>query len=155
MKHLWLKIIITVGVIGIALIVGRLLWIDNRANDEGTIHIELIDDEGTIVFSETLNYQEGETFFDILNRHFDLTCANGSYAADPNCSYTFSSFAYQGKVILGITGDDFSLMSDWSHTFLAFYVKHEDQFVLSTFGPSQIPFNDGDEFRIILESVWE
>ncbi len=155
MKHLWTKIIITLGVIVIAFVVGRLLFVDNRASDEGTIHLELIDDEGTIVFSETLSFQEGDTFFDILNRHFDVTCANQSYEADPSCEYTFSSFAFQGKVILGISGEDFSLMSDWSNTFLAFYVKHEDAFVLSTSGPSQIPFDDGDEFQIVLESVWE
>lgn len=154
-KHLLIKLIITFGVVLIAIVVGRLLWIENIATDEGEIHLEIIDQEGIVVFDDVLIYQEGDTFFDILDRYFDLTCANASYAADPTCSYTFTSFAYEGKVILGISGEGFSVASDWSNTFLAFYVKHEDDYVLSTLGPSQIPFEDQDEFRIVLESVWE
>lgn len=154
-KHLKMKILITFIVVVLALVVGRLFWINNQADHDGIIHLELIDNEGKIVFQDTLMFYEGDTFFDILNRAFDLTCASASYQADPTCAYTFTSFAYQGKVILGIKGDDFDLSSDWSNTFLAFYVKHDDDFVLSTLGPSQIPFDDGDEFQIILESVWE
>lgn len=154
-KHLWIKLILTLAILGAAVIVGRLLWIENIATDEGEIHLEILDQEGIVVFDEMLTYHEGDTFFDVLNRHFDLTCANQSYAADETCSYTFSSFAFEGKVILGISGEGFTLSSDWLNTFLAFYVKHEDAYVLSTLGPSQIPFEDQDEFRIVLESVWE
>lgn len=154
MKHLKLKLLITAIVILIGFIAIRLLNVDHMANDEGSIYLYIQDENETIVFEGELDYKSGDSFYDILNRHFDLTCATATYQEDPGCGYDFQSFAYQGKVVLGIKGNDFELITNWSDTFLSFYHYSEQQKVLATNGPSNIPFKDGDQFLICYEIAW-
>ena len=155
MKHLQLKILITAIVILISVVVIRLFVFDNTTDDEGSIHLIItgIDDE--ILFDGDLSYQEGDHFYTILDRHFDLTCATATYQPDDDCSYNFNSILYQGKVILGIKGETFDLMTNWSDTFLSFYYFVGEEKKLATVGPSNIAFKDGDKFMISYQQAWE
>ncbi len=155
MKHLQLKILITAIVIMVSLVVIRLFVFDNKASDEGTIYLTITGQDDEVLFDGALTYQEGDNFYDILNRHFDLTCATQTYQADPECVYTFDSILYQGKVILGIKGQDFDLMTNWTNTFLSFYYYVGEEKKLATVGPSQLAFKDGDKFMISYQQAWE
>lgn len=154
MKHLKLKLLITALVILIGFIAIRLLYVNNRADDMGSIYLVIQDEHEVIVFEGELDFEAGDSFYDILDRSFDLTCATASYEADPSCGYDFQGFAYQGKVILGIKGDDFELITNWSDTFLSFYHYNNEEKELATVGPSNIPFKDGDQFLISYELAW-
>lgn len=154
MKHLKLKIVLSVLVILIGLVVIRLISVDNKAEGDGSVFLTIENDHQEVVFTGELEFYEGDSFYDILNRNFDLTCATANYSVDEDCSYEFQGFEYQGKVILGIQGDDFDLMTDWKKTFLSFYHYNDQIRVLATSGPSNIPFQDQDSFLICYEEAW-
>lgn len=154
MKHLKLKIVLSVVVILIGIIVIRLISVDNKAEADGLIFLTIENENKDVVFSGELEFYTGDSFFDILNREFDLTCGTATYLPDEDCSHSFKGFEYQGKVILGIKGDDFDLMTDWKNTFLSFYHYNNQERVLATSGPSNIPFKDQDSFLICLEEAW-
>lgn len=161
MQHIaWLKkpiikFIISLVVVLAGIVVIRLISEDHTAEVDGFIHLTMIDLEGETIFDEDIPFYQGDSFYDILDRQFDLICATATYAQDETCSYTFNNFAYQGKVILGIKHDDVEIVSNWSNTFLAFYTYHESEYILSTVGPSNIPFENGDRFMIKHEHVGE
>jgi len=155
LTHLKLKIIISIVVVLVGALVIRLLTVENRSTEAGSIYLYIQDEEEHVVFEGSLSYEEGDSFYDILNRHFDLTCANYNYQPDTECSYSFTTPGASGKVILGIKGDNFDLMTNWSDHFLAFYSYNDNEKKLTTVGPSNIPFQNGDVFLINYESAWE
>ncbi len=99
--------------------------------DEGVITIELRD-QNTLVRSIEASFEEGETLFDVLDRHFDVVCATPFYTPSDNCDNN----PLIGRAILGI--DD--LMTDWSGTF--FQIRHNGTH--SQLGVDRITFDDGD-----------
>ncbi|MDY0074409.1 MAG: hypothetical protein RBR75_00795 [Acholeplasmataceae bacterium] len=153
MKHLKLKIFISVIVVLIGLVLVRFLTMDNRAESDGIIYLYIEGENQVVVFEGELEFYQGDTFFDVLDRAFELTCANASYQPDTTCSYTFQ-VGYQSKVILGIKNDDFELMTDWTHTFLSIYLYNDGIKELSTLGASNIPYQDEDTFLISYEEAW-
>lgn len=155
MSHVKVKIIISVMVILVALVTIRLLTVENVSTDEGSIYLYITDQNQDTVFEGELSYIEGDSFYDILDRHFDLTCATQTYQPDETCSYSFTTPGAKGKVILGITGEGFSVMTNWTDYFLAFYTYDDGEKRLTTVGPSNIPFQDGDQFMICYETIWE
>lgn len=148
------KILISVVSILVVLVLIRLIVPINTADSDGKIYLIILDSHEAIVFEGELSYLENDTFYDILDRHFELTCANQSYQADPTCGFSFQNFTHQGKVILGIKGDTFEVMTDWHQSFLAFEYELNDAFVLATQGPSNMPFNDQERFRISVRNPW-
>lgn len=161
MKHLtWLKkpilkFILSLVVVLMGIVIIRLISENHRAEADGTIHLLIIDLEGETVFDDHIPFYQGDSFYDVLDRSFELTCATATYQQDETCSFTFNNFAYQGKVILGIKNQDFELISDWSNTFLSFHIYNGTDYILSTIGPSNIPFEEGDRFMIRCDEVGE
>lgn len=155
MGHIKVKLIVSVIIILVAASVIRFLYVENRSTEAGTIYLYITDSQQDIVFEGELSYLEGDSFYDILNRHFDLTCATYDYQPDPTCSFSFTTPGAQGKVILGIKGDDFEVMTNWTNHYLAFYRYENDEKELSTVGPSNIPFENGESFMISYEAIWE
>ncbi|MCF7932293.1 MAG: hypothetical protein K9K93_03910 [Acholeplasmataceae bacterium] len=149
MRRTMFKIILTLIIIGAGTAAVVLMQKDNRSETSGTMTIEIVDDDGTVLFDGIVPFEEGDTFFDVLQRQFDLTCATADYKPDPSCDVvTFFGIGYTGRVILGIAGDDFSLSTDWTHAFLAFLIHDEHDYMLATNGVSQIPFGEGSRIRI-------
>ncbi|MDI6453347.1 hypothetical protein [Peloplasma aerotolerans] len=154
MKKLAIKAIVSIVSIAIVFVAIRLLSNNHEADDDGFVHLTIVDGSGITVFEDDIEFFEGETFFDILSRSFDLTCANASYQPDPECLYTFQGFGYQGKAILGISSDHFTIITDWYTSFLAFEQHNGETYYISTSGPSHLPFNDGDKIRISVQDPW-
>ncbi len=155
MKNIVIKIIISIVIIVAVLFAIRFFSEDNTSMSDGVIHLYIIDSDDHIVFDDELEFFEGDTFYDILDRNFNLTCANGSYQPDETCSYQFQSFGYQGMVVLGIKNDDFEVITDWTNSFLLIEKHDGDQYRLTTLGVSHIDFNNQDRFKIIVKNAWE
>jgi len=155
MKNLIIKIIVSVVFIIAVFFTIKLFASENLSLTAGSIQLTIVDDQGVIVFEDDLAFYKGDSFFDILNRNFDLTCANGSYQVDEDCTYEFQSFGFQGKVLLGIKNDDFQVMSNWTNTFLSIEKYDGEAYKLTTVGVSNISFNDQDQFKISLKNAWE
>ncbi|PKK99645.1 MAG: hypothetical protein CVV57_00920 [Tenericutes bacterium HGW-Tenericutes-2] len=155
MKNLVIKIIVSVVFIIAVFFTIKLFANENLSLTAGTIQVTIVDDQGIIVFDDELEFYKGDSFFDVLNRNFDLTCANGSYQADEDCTYEFQSFGFQGKVLLGIKNDDFEVMSNWTNTFLSIEKYDGTAYKLTTVGVSNISFDNHDRFKISLKNAWE
>jgi hypothetical protein len=148
MKKIALKLFLSVIMILGLIFTIRFIYQDNLATGDGTIYLIILDIDETILFDGELEYFEGDSFFDILNRNFDLSCANQNYQVDLTCEYTFNSFAYKGKVLLGIKNEDFDIVTDWYNLFLAIEIDKGNGYYLATEGVSNIKFSDKDSFRI-------
>lgn len=155
MKTTVLKIVVSIIVVLTAAILVHFLSVSNQASSNGTVRISIVDESGVTVFDSDVIFKENDTFFDVLQREFELTCATSSYQADATCSYDFQSFAYEGKILLGIASNDFNVITDWSNSFLAFEIFNGTDFVLTTQGVSNIEYNDQDQIRISFRSVSE
>lgn len=156
-----MKILLTLFVVIVGIVVIRLVSVDNRVDHDGSIYVYITGINQETVFEGELTYEEGDSFFDVINKHFDLTCATQTYEEDPTCE---SSHAFQfildqviqqgqSKIILGIKGETFELMTDWNNTFLAFYHYDDNKKSLSTSGVSNIYFQNGSKFMICFENV--
>ncbi len=155
MKTTVLKIVVSIIVVLITAILVHVLSVSNQATSDGSLRITIVDDNGQTVFNGDVSYFENDSFFDVLQREFELTCASSSYQADASCSYDFQNFAYEGKILLGIANDDFNIQTDWSHSFLAFELFDGSDFYLATQGVSRIEFSNQDQIRISVRSVSE
>lgn len=153
MKKLSTKIIVSILMIILAWVIIRFLIPQDETMDSGDITIQIYNEDSELVYEGSHAFQKDMYLYDVLDASFDLTCGNQSYQADSTCSYTFTSFAYQGKIILGISNDDFSIISNWTDTFLAIEYFDANTFVLSQKGPSHIALKDGDIIRISVRSV--
>jgi len=155
MKNLVVKIIVSVVLIITVFFTIEFFANENLSLTSGSIHLTIVDDQGIVVFDDELTFDEGDSFFDILYRNFDLTCANGSYQADEACTYDFQSFGFQGKVLLGIKNDDFEILSNWTNTFLSIEKYDGEAYKLTTVGVSNVSFGNHDKFRLTLKNAWE
>lgn len=159
-KNITFKAILSLTVLFVAMfLIGRLTS-ESRAQEAGHIHLIIENAEGVILFDDMLSYETDDAFIDILKRHFEVTCANGAYQPDPTCSFSFvlgpqvqGSSIREDQVILGIQGDDFELMTNWTDDFLAFEMLVDNAYVLTTQGPSNLPFEDGQTFRIKVKNT--
>ncbi|MDA3932521.1 MAG: hypothetical protein PF513_07275 [Tenericutes bacterium] len=137
-----IKIIISFVLIAILAI--TIYLISDRSDDDvntggepqGEIYFELYDEFQTLVIDETLSFYEEDNLFTLLNRNYDLVCANGDYEPDDSCSYRF----LYGRIILGIEEVD----SDWYSTVLSVYINDN----LSTKGVSLTELSNGDNITI-------
>ncbi len=160
MKKTAIKILITVVVLVLSYLFITVFMVDNQAERDGEIDLEILDSDDTLLYTGDLVYKKGDTFFDVLDRHFDLTCATRTYQPDPTCSYTFHGYtfhgiAYQGHVLLGLEGDDFALMTDWRHTFLAIELFDGETYDFATEGISNVPYEDYVGVRITVREARE
>lgn len=154
MNKIVVKLIISIIALSSVFTAIKLLQTDNHSASSGDLHLILEDGLGNVVFDDWIAYEEEMTFFDILHQHFDVTCANANYQADESCSYTFSSFGTSDKVILGIKGTNFELITDWQHTYLSIYQWDGLSYVLSSQGVMQLEFSDQDTIKIKVQEVW-
>lgn len=153
MKKIVPRIIISAIIVLIAIILVRALTPDHTASSDGNVRVIIIDLDESTVFDGEIPFQAGDNFFDVLNRSFSLICAASDYSADPTCSYTFSNFGNASKVLLGISNNDFSILTDWTNTFLQFELYDGVNYYLATNGVSQIDFADHDIIRISAQAV--
>ncbi len=153
MKPLYLKIFLTIAVLLLGYVIIEFVFNRDVIIYDGEVELTIIDESGITVFEQVVYYEKDQTFFDILNDKFDLTCANRSYQEDPTCSYEFKLFSQNHHVILGIKNESFEIMTDWQNTFLNIEIYDGTNYVDSTVGVDGISLNDIDKIRIIVDKV--
>lgn len=104
----------------------------NPSAVDGYITFILVDEQQAEVINERIDFKEGETLYDVLQRHYKVVCADELYQPDDTCAYS-SLF---GKAILEVE----TIKTDWTNNFLSLYINDE----YASFGVSQLEFNDGD-----------
>ncbi len=153
MKKIILKIILTLAALLLAYLIINVIMGDGTTDGEGSFELIILDINDEIVFDDELTYSEGQSFFDVLNENFELTCANKFYEPDDSCSYKFSIMQYKNHVILGIKSDVFDVMTDWDNTFLNIEIYIDDQYVKSTVGFDYVDIEENKKIRITADLV--
>ncbi|MCD4827436.1 MAG: hypothetical protein K8Q99_06655 [Acholeplasmataceae bacterium] len=153
MKKTIIKIALTIAALLLAYLVINVIMGDGTTDDEGSFELVIVDVDNNIVFEDVLTYSEGQTFFDVLNENFELTCANKFYEADMSCSYKFSILQYKNHVILGIKSDVFEIVTDWDNTFLNIEIYIDDTYVKSTVGFDYVDIEENKKIRITADLV--
>lgn len=102
----------------------------------GEIQFKLFDESQSLVVDNSLAIYKDDTLYTILNRNYDITCADQRYQEDNTCSYKFIF----GYAILGI--EDIS--TNWYDTYLSIFINNE----LAVIGVSGLIPEDGDLIEI-------
>lgn len=152
-----LKLVVTLSVI-IVLIAGFYFYRQSQEiNGPGEFELVIANESEEVLYQEELSFNAGDTLYDVLKVNFMLTCASNTYQPDPTCSASFRFFAdgstIDGKIILGVKGDTFEIMTDWDKTYLAIQVYDNNSYRLTTKGVSGYTLKDGEKIRIIVTKV--
>ncbi len=152
-----IKLAITLSVI-ILLIVGIYIYGQSQKfSGPGEFELIIATEYEEVLFQETISFKTGDTLYDVLQSHFAITCASKTYDPDPTCSASFKFFAdgsnIDGKIILGIKGETFEVVTDWDKTYLAIQVYENNTYRLTTKGVSGYALTNGERIRIIVTRV--
>lgn len=151
MKPIVIKIILTVAVLLLGFIIIEFVFNRDVIHDAGFVELTIMDEHEEILYQKILYYEENQTFFELLNENFELTCANSFYQADSTCSFKFNIMGQQQHVILGIKSDKFEIMTDWDKTFLNIEIYDGNTYVDSSVGVDMIDLNEIDRIRILVD----
>ena len=138
---LTLRIIYTVLALGFIVGLFYILYDDNEATGQGSIEITVYNQSETVVSSESHLFYEGDTLFKVMDRHYDLTCADAQYNPDETCETTFAG----RHILLGI--DDVS--TDWNDTFLYLEVNG----TMATRGVDEVELEDDFDYAFYVKNV--
>ncbi len=152
MKPLHLKIILTIVVLLLGYLIIDVVFDRNLIHEAGEIELIIVDEHQEIVYHNILPYEKDQTFFDLLNQKFTLTCANRFYNPDSTCSYEFNIMGQSNYVILGIKSDTFEIMTDWSKTFIKIEVYDGEKFIQATQGFNHLDISNFEKIRLIVDA---
>ncbi|MGM0435668.1 MAG: hypothetical protein ACQEQA_01315 [Bacillota bacterium] len=138
---LTLRIVYTILALGFIVGLFYILYDEGEATGEGSIDITVYDQSETVVSSESHLYYEGDTLFKVMDRHYELTCADTQYNPDDTCETTFAG----SHILLGI--DD--VMTDWTNTFL--YLEVND--TMATRGVDDVKLEDDNDYAFYVRNV--
>lgn len=102
----------------------------------GEIQFKLLDESQSLVVDDRLSIYEEDTLYTLLQRNYDITCANRMYQEDDTCEYKFIF----GYALLGIE----DVKTNWYDSYLSISVNSE----LAVVGVSGIMPLDGDLIEI-------
>ena len=140
MKGIALKVIVSLIVLSIAAFLVHYFFIQNQASNDGTFHLVIMDASETIVYEGDLEFFEGDTFYDVLDRNFELTTQPPTFL---------------GIVIIGIENDEFTILTNFTDDFLAIEVYDDGEYRQTAEGAVLIEPEDGQLYRLRVEQVSE
>ena len=140
MKGIALKIAISLILLSIAAFLVHYFYNQNQALADGSFHLIIMDASEQILYEGDLEFFEGDTFYDVLDRNFELTTQPPSFL---------------GIVIIGIANDDFSLLTNFTDDFLAIEIFDGTAYRKTAEGAVLIEPEDGQIYRLRVENVLE
>ncbi len=151
MKPIVIKIILTFAVLLLGFIIIEFVFNRDVIHDAGFVELTIIDEHSDTLYQKVLYYEENQTFFELLNDNFELTCANQFYQQDSTCSFKFNIMGQQQHVILGVKSDKFEIMTDWDKTFLNIEIYDGNTYVDSSVGVDMIDLDEVHKIRILVD----
>lgn len=153
MKPIVLKIILTFAVLLFGFLIIEFVFDRDLIHEAGEIELIIMDENQEILFHEILPYEENQTFFDVLNERFTLTCANQFYQPDDTCSFKFNVMGQENHVVLGIKSEAFEIVTDWDSTFLNIEIYNGENFIDANQGFDMIELDQVDKIRIVIDNA--
>ena len=153
MKPIVLKIILTLAVLLFGFLIIEFVFDRDLIHEAGEVELIIMNENEEVLFNEILPYQENQSFFEILDDRFTLTCANQFYQPDDTCSFKFNVMGQENHVVLGIKSDDFEVITDWDNTFLNIEVYSDGTFVDANQGFDMIALDTVDKIRVVIDDA--
>lgn len=153
MKPIVLKIILTLAVLLFGFLIIEFVFDRDLIHEAGEVELIIMNENEEVLFNEILPYQENQSFFEILDDRFTLTCANQFYQPDDTCSFKFNVMGQENHVVLGIKSDDFEVITDWDNTFLNLEVYSNGTFVDANQGFDMIALDTVDKIRVVIDDA--
>ncbi len=153
MKPIVLKIILTLAVLLFGFLIIEFVFDRDLIHEAGEVELIIMNENEEVLFNEILPYQENQSFFEILDDRFTLTCANQFYQPDDTCSFKFNVMGQENHVVLGIKSDDFEVITDWDNTFLNIEVYSNGTFVDANQGFDMIALDTVDKIRVVIDDA--
>ena len=153
MKPIVVKIILTLAVLLFGFLIIEFVFDRDLIHEAGEVELIIMNENEEVLFHEILPYQENESFFEILDDRFTLTCANQFYQPDDTCSFKFNVMGQENHVVLGIKSDDFEVITDWDNTFLNIEVYSDGTFVDANQGFDMIELDTVDKIRVVIDDA--
>lgn len=132
MKKLVISIIVIVIATASFIVFSQQL---NKNDKLGEITIILVDEIGDTIHNRKYDFTEDDTLLAILDRGFDLKCADSSYKITDNCD----PLLFGSRVVMKID----KIGTNWFDNYIGIYEND----IYSTLGIDSIALNDGDVFR--------
>ena len=129
-KNNILKLVLTIvalaAIVSVVILIGR----GFSSKSDGTITVEVVALDGSIIKSKDIDFNEGEKLADLIQSNFD-------------------NVVIEGTMIMAI--EDYTTPSDWS-TFLSIKVDGVESMV----GITEIEFTDGTKISLVItEFIYE
>lgn len=103
-------------------------------NSAGTLTLTL-SEAGVLVQEADHNFTEDDTLYTLLERHYDIACADPSYAPSDACE-PLSFSGVEGRILMHVN----ELETDWFTSYLEISVNGNK----ANYGIDQLPLKDGD-----------
>ena len=135
------KLIMIVVVLGLGFIGYMYASTPLRGDEQGGVHIEVINDLGEVAINDYYEFTEETTLFDLLEQNYEIGCADSGYSVDYTCEYT----TFNSHVILVVE----DVETDWENSFLE--IKIDD--VKSNYGVDLIMLEDNTTYTLTYTSL--
>lgn len=135
------KIVVSFIVLLLAVASFFMLKEEATAESFGQATIIIIDQTGTEIVRDDINFNEGATLFELLESNYNVGCANNSYKLVDVCEKT----TFGGHVILNLD----EMETDWYSSYIGMYIND----TYSTKGIDLIPLIDGDVYKFVYTSL--
>ena len=135
------KLVVSIFVLLLALASFFMLKDEATAESLGKATIILVDETGSEIVHEELDFEEGITLFELLEANYSVACANNAYRLSDVCEKT----TFGGHVILHLD----EIETDWYGSYISIYVND----LYSTKGIDLVPLIDGDTYKFVYTSL--
>ena len=135
------KLVVSTAVLILAVAGFFMLKEEANAESVGQATIVLIDESGTEIVHDEIEFSEGQTLFELLDDNYTVGCANNSYHLSDVCEKT----TFGGHVILQLD----SIETDWYGSYISIYIND----IYSTKGIDLITLTDGEEYKFVYTSL--
>ncbi len=154
MRKIAYKFIISIMALAVVFVAIRLLNTPKKTDETGIIGLVIENETGDLIYEGELSFTPNDTLFSVLSLEFTLVCANRFYQEDSTCSHIFNVMGVKNRVLLGIKGQDFTLMTDWNTMFIRIDILQEGNYVPATQGVDQIALSPGMQIRLKAIKAW-
>jgi hypothetical protein len=101
---------------------------------EGGVTIVLIDENSEIISETLFAFEEETTLFQLMNREYELTCADSSYQPDDTCSFV----QLNSHMLLEID----ELETNWTNSYIQIFIEDTP----SNYGVDRILLTDNTTY---------
>lgn len=101
-----------------------------KGDDEGGVTVVLLDKSGAEISSDSYDFNNQQSLYDLVKNNYQIACASSSYQVDETCSF----ISLESHILLKIN----ELDTNWSGSYIQIFVNG----IPSEYGIDQVMLTD-------------